>query len=82
MPARAGLLSLPDAMEFWFVRSLATTVRMARSKISSTPSISLLLHSMYCAPIFLATAKPLLRCDGCQALRLEHVDARLLVAQV
>src|SRR3569833_1118826 len=39
-------------------RSLATTVRRARSKISSTPVISLELHSMYWAPIFCATASP------------------------
>ena len=31
---------------------------------------------------FLGNAKPLLCCDGCQSLRLEHVDARLLVAEI
>lgn len=41
-----------------FFRSFATTVRMAHSKISSTPVISLLLHSIYPAPIFWETARP------------------------
>lgn len=39
-------------------RSLATTMSIAWSKISSTPCISLLLHSIYWAPIFLATVMP------------------------
>lgn len=53
---RLPLPAAADAADSsWFLRSLATTVRMARSKISSTPRISLLLHSMYSAFIFLAT---------------------------
>lgn len=42
----------------WLLLSFWTTVLMAEMNISSTPVISLLLHSMYLAPILLATAIP------------------------
>lgn len=44
--------------------SLATTMLIACSKISSTPLISLLLHSRYIAPILSATACPCSRVTG------------------
>lgn len=56
-PSNAG--SWPEAgFCCWLLLSYATTVLIACVKISSTPVISLLLHSMYFAPIFRATAKP------------------------
>ena len=47
-----------DEVCCWLLRSFATTVFIAWVKISSTPVISLLLHSIYFAPIFRATAMP------------------------
>ena len=60
----------------WLLRSLATTMSIAMAKISSTPILSLLLHSMYRAPIFSATAIPVSVVTGvnpCVLSRSMHV---------
>lgn len=68
MPPRWLLSRLEDwrcaACASRFRLSFETTVTMACSKISSTPFISLLLHSMYWAFIFCATPMPCSRVTG------------------